>query len=82
MTPDEFKAALASLGWKQSDFCRKAGVTPNTPTRWVTTQTPIPAWVAAYLGAMQEIQRLHARFIAVGRLTRSDDGSAESEADE
>ena len=23
MTPEAFMAALAALGWKQSDFCRK-----------------------------------------------------------
>lgn len=64
MNPDEFAAALKSLGWKQSDFCRKTGVTPNTPSRWMTEQTPIPLWVDAYLGAMRDLAALHAKYIA------------------
>lgn len=63
MSPDEFAAALAALGWKQSDFCRKAGVTKQTPSRWATGHTPVPAWVPAYLGAMQDIKRLHRQYI-------------------
>jgi len=63
MTPDEFMAALDGLDWKQSDFCRKAGLDKNTPSRWVNGKTPIPAWVAAYLGAMADIKRLHRVYI-------------------
>ena len=64
MTPDEFAQALAALGWKQSDFCRKTGVAKDTPSRWATGKTPIQAWVPAYLGAMQDLARLHAKYIA------------------
>jgi len=63
MTPEQFTIALANLGWKQSDFCRKAGVTKQTPSRWANNLTPIPAWVPAYLGAMGEIKRLHRVYI-------------------
>lgn len=63
MTPDDFTAALAALGWKQSDFCRKTGMTKQTPSRWANGLTPIPLWVAAYLGAMQDIKRLHLAYI-------------------
>ena len=63
MTSDEFTAALDALAWKQSDFCRKAGLDKNTPSRWVNGKTPIPAWVPAYLGAMGEIKRLHRVYI-------------------
>ena len=63
MTPEQFTAALAALGWKQSDFCRKTGVTKQTPSRWANSLTPIPLWVAAYLGAMQDIKRLHLAYI-------------------
>ena len=66
MSPDEFAAALQALGWKQSDFCRKSGVTKQTPSRWVNGQTPVPAWVPAYLGAMLEIKRLHAAYVEPG----------------
>ena len=63
ITLEEFDAALAALGWKVSDFCRMAGLHRNTPSRWVNGKTPIPAWVPAYLGAMQEIKRLHQIYI-------------------
>lgn len=63
MSPDEFNTTLEALGWKQSDFCRKAGLDKNTPSRWVNGRTPIPAWVPAYLGAMLEIKRLHQTFV-------------------
>lgn len=66
MTPEQFTLALAALGWKQSDFCRKTGVSKNTPSRWVNGDTPIQAWVPAYLGAMQEIKRLHQVYIEPG----------------
>ena len=63
MTPAEFTAALAALGWKQSDFCRKTGLTKQTPSRWANGLTPIQPWVPAYLGAMLEIKRLHAAYV-------------------
>ena len=66
MSPAQFTAALAGLGWKQSDFCRKSGVTKQTPSRWANGLTPVPAWVPAYLGAMQEIKRLHQVYIEPG----------------
>ncbi len=66
MSPEQFTATLAALGWKQSDFCRKSGVTKQTPSRWANGLTPVPAWVPAYLGAMQEIKRLHQVYIEPG----------------
>ena len=63
MTPLEFTNALSGLGWKQSDFCRKTGVSKDTPSRWAAGKTPIQAWVPAYLGAMLELKRLHAKYI-------------------
>ena len=64
MTPKEFTDALAALGWKQSDFCRKSGVTKQTPSRWANGLSPIPLWVGAYLGSMQDIVNLHSKYIA------------------
>ena len=66
MSPEEFSAALAALDWKQSDFCRKTGVTKQTPSRWANGQTPIQTWVPAYLGAMLEIKRLHQTYVEPG----------------
>jgi hypothetical protein len=69
MSPEEFKATLAELGWRSADFCRKSGVERSTPSRWINEKTPIPTWVKAYLGAMLDIKRLHAKYIE----TRSTD---------
>lgn len=63
MNAEQFTQTLDALGWKQSDFCRKAGLDKNTPSRWVTGKTPIPAWVPAYLGLLLELQRLHAAYL-------------------
>lgn len=63
MTPEQFTTAIDALGWKQSDFCRKTGVNKSTPSNWVMSKTPIPAWVPAYLGAMQELKRLYLVYI-------------------
>jgi hypothetical protein len=63
MTPDEMRAALTELGWKQADFWRRAGLDKNTPSRWLSGATPIPEWVGAYLGVMLDVQRLHAKYV-------------------
>ena len=72
MTPDDFASALAELNWKQSDFCRKAGIERNTSSRYINGKNPIPDWVPAYLGAMLDIQHLHAKYIAVPKSVESD----------
>lgn len=66
LTPEEFAAMLKELGWKQSDFARKTGLTPQTPSNWATGGAPIPLWVRAYLGAMLDIKRLHRTYIETG----------------
>ena len=63
MTIVEFKAALRALGWSQSEFARKAGLTPNTSSRYANGDAAIPRWVERYLGVMQEIARLHAQYV-------------------
>ena len=63
MTPEAFAAALDALHWKQSDFCRKTGVNKSTPSNWMTEKTPIPLWVGAYLGAMQDLAALHTKYL-------------------
>jgi transcriptional regulator with XRE-family HTH domain len=72
MTPAQFDEALARLRWKQSDFCRKAGVDKNTPSRWSNGITPIPAWVPAYLGLLHDIQALHAKYLDPKEAPRAD----------
>lgn len=58
MTPEGFRAALLALDWKQSDFCRIAGLDKNTPSRWLNGTTPIPRWAEKFLEMAQEIRRL------------------------
>ena len=67
MTPEQFATALTALHWKQSDFCRKTGVNKSTPSNWMTQKTPIPLWVGAYLGAMQDLAALHTKYLATGK---------------
>jgi transcriptional regulator with XRE-family HTH domain len=63
MTPEEFKKALLELKWSQSEFGRKAGLTPTTVSRWATGETEVPRWADSYLGLALEVQRLHAQYI-------------------
>jgi hypothetical protein len=58
MTPDEFLSVLDQLGWKQSDFCRMARLSRNTPGRWLTGVTRIPGWTERFLAMALEIKRL------------------------
>ena len=60
MTPDEFQSALLLLNWKQSDFCRMAGVDKNTPSRWIKGTTPIPGCAPRFLAMATEIKKLAA----------------------
>jgi hypothetical protein len=72
MTPEQFSSALELLHWKQSDFCRKTGLNKSTPSNWMTLKTPIPLWVDAYLGAMQDLAALHSKYLATPKVSTSD----------
>lgn len=61
MTGDDYRKALAALGWKQSDLCRRVDVSKNTASRW--GQDGPPAWVGEYLGVMMGLDALHRQFI-------------------
>jgi transcriptional regulator with XRE-family HTH domain len=60
MTPEEFTEALKSLNWKQSDFCRMAGVDKSTPSRWMNGATPIPLWADKFLQMARAVRALNA----------------------
>jgi DNA-binding transcriptional regulator YdaS (Cro superfamily) len=50
MTPQEFRAALASLGYEtQRRFAARVGVDERTVQRWASGETRIPARVALVL---------------------------------
>jgi len=72
MTPAQFTAALAALQWKQSDFCRKTGTNKATPSNWSLGHTPIPLWVDAYLGAMQDLAAFHGKYLATAKPTAAE----------
>ena len=61
MNGSEYLEALQSLGWKQSDLCRRVDVSKNTASRW--GQDGPPRWVGEYLGVMLELDRLHRLFV-------------------
>lgn len=63
LTHEQFAQALAALGWKQTDFVRRTGLTNGTVSRWATGQVAIPLWAGEYLGALQELAALHARYV-------------------
>ncbi len=73
LTPEQFLAALAALGWKQTDFARKTGVTAGAVNRWATGQAPAPLWATAYLDAMQDMAMLHAKYLSPVKATRRGD---------
>ncbi len=64
LTADEFNAALAQLGWKQTDFARKTGLSLSAVNRWATGQAPAPLWATAYLGAMLDLAALHRKYLS------------------
>jgi transcriptional regulator with XRE-family HTH domain len=63
LTPQQLREALDALDWKQIDFCRRAGLNKDTPSRWLSGGTPIPLWVSAYLDAMLDLQRLADKYL-------------------
>lgn len=64
LTPAQLGEALAALGWKQTDFARRTGVTPATVNAWANGRAPAPPWATAYLGAMLDLAALHRKYLA------------------
>lgn len=62
MTGEALRQALAELGWKQADLCRRIGMGKNTVSTWAANGAP--AWVGEYLRALLAIERLHREFVA------------------
>lgn len=78
MTPTDFQSTLQTLGWRQTDFCRKAGVTQQTASRWANGHNPIPAWVDHFLGAMLDLAALHRKYLAPLPARQEDEGAADA----
>ena len=64
LTPEQFNAALADLGWKQTDSARMTGLSLSAVNRWATGLAPAPLWATAYLGAMLDLAALHRKYLA------------------
>ena len=42
MTQEQYRAALAELGWSQMGAARALGVNPRTSQRWAAGDLPVP----------------------------------------
>ena len=52
MTTDRLRKCLDTLDWRTGDLARMAQVSHVTARRWQSGKLPIPAQVAAAIGAM------------------------------
>ena len=62
-TPEEFRAALTSVGWSQADFAARAGLAKPTVSMWATGKTPIPPWAGAWLETLRDLDALHKKYL-------------------
>jgi hypothetical protein len=72
MTAEQFTEALDRLGWKQTDFCRMAGLNKSTPSRWMAG-AEIPEWVPKFLGMAIEVKRLHDTYVVPPKPGKAED---------
>ena len=49
MTPEEFRAALAALGFSQRGFAAHTGSNERSVRRWALGEQDIPRWVPVLL---------------------------------
>ena len=63
MTAEQFKAALTRLGWSQTDFADRAGLTPTTVSRWATGITTPPPWAGAWLETLLDLAALRDKYL-------------------
>jgi DNA-binding transcriptional regulator YdaS (Cro superfamily) len=72
MTPQEFRAALASLAYNQRRFAARVGVDERTVQRWASGATRIPARVALVLELEAERAASKATHAARGTVTHQE----------
>lgn len=73
MTADQFKAALAHLGWSQADFADRAGLTPTTVSRWATGNAPPPPWAGAWLETLLDLAALRDKYLTPPKASASNE---------
>lgn len=65
MTPDEYRAAIAALGWSQVEAGARLGVDPRTSRRWALGERDVPFGTALALRLLVHVDEY-------GTLTRAD----------
>jgi hypothetical protein len=58
MTPDQFRAALADLGYSQAAFARQAMVDARTVRRWCDGTRAVPGPVIALVAVLTVMARM------------------------
>lgn len=59
MTPEEFRAGLELLGWKQTDFALATGLSKVAVSNWLNnTATPLPLWAQNHLRLLLKLKEL------------------------
>jgi DNA-binding transcriptional regulator YiaG len=61
MTHTEFRAALKSLGLRQSWLAGALGVSPNTVYRWAKGDMAVPQYAVLALSLIQQNEELRGR---------------------
>lgn len=61
MTPVEFRAGLADLGWSHRTVSGLTGVHWNTIGNWAAGRTPIPRWIPLLLDLARMVRGLQER---------------------
>lgn len=49
MTPEDFRAHIARLGYSQAGFARHVGKNERTVRRWAKGEIDVPGWVELML---------------------------------
>jgi hypothetical protein len=62
MTAAEFRSSLDRIGWKQTDFSRRTGISTVSVSKWANG-SPIPKWVPAFLEAIEGVRELAKRLV-------------------
>lgn len=68
MTPDEFRAALAEIGYSQERFAELVGASPRTGQKWALGEARIPGAVVILLKLFGEQPKALAAVEAMGPL--------------
>ena len=57
MTPSEFRAALADIGWPARLLATRAGYAPSIAQQWACGRSGVPSELASWLECMADAAR-------------------------